>query len=136
MRRYSIELPNELESLRVAAAFTDAVFRELPPVPDRARVLHDLALVSSEALTNALRHSGKGSAPVRLVYSFDGEGIVIAVTDHGEGFDLDAVTLPAFEENPEGGYGIYIARALMDEVRYERAADGNELILGKRWTGQ
>lgn len=134
MPRYCLEVPNELESLRVAASFTDAVLRELGDVPDKARLLHDLALVSSEALTNALRHGTTGAA-VRLAYAFDAEGIEISVTDHGEGFDLDGVALPNFDENPEGGYGIYIARAIMNEVRYERADDGNHLILTKRWAG-
>ncbi|MEI6306769.1 MAG: ATP-binding protein, partial [Deltaproteobacteria bacterium] len=122
-----------LESLRIATSFTDAVLNELPEMPDRSRLRHDLALVSSEALTNALRHSECAEMPVRLAYSFDSGGIVITVTDHGVGFDPDAVPLPNFEEGSEGGYGIYIMKTIMDDMLYEKTADGNNLILTKSW---
>ncbi len=133
MLHYSIEMPCLLESLRIAAPFTDAVLHELPDVPERARLIHDLTLVSSEALTNGLRHGERSGAQIRLAYTLNPYGIVITITDHGVGFDPDAVELPDFEECPEGGYGIYIMKTIMDDMRYEKTADGNNLILTKSW---
>ncbi len=133
MLHYSIEMPCLLESLRIAAPFTDAVLHELPDVPERARLIHDLTLVSSEALTNALLHGERSGAHIRLEYSLASNGIVITITDHGVGFDPDAVELPDFEECPEGGYGIYIMKTIMDDVHYEKTPDGNNLILTKSW---
>lgn len=130
-RRYSIEIPSVLESLRIAAPFTDAVLNELPDIPERSRLHHDLALVSREALTNAIRYGTLAGAPVRLVYFLDSEKIVIMVSDHGAGFDPDAVSLPDFENSHEGGYGIYIIKSIMDEVRYEKNIDDNYLVLTK-----
>ena len=133
MLRYSIEIPGRLESLRIAAPFTDAVLRELPELEDRDRLIHDLRLVSSEALTNALRHGEHLGAQIRLAYTLHSDSIVITITDHGPGFDPDAVNLPDFEERPEGGYGIYIMKTIMDDMRYEKTTDGNNLVLTKRW---
>jgi serine/threonine-protein kinase RsbW len=136
MLNYSIEIPASLESLRIAASFTDAVLRELPDMPDRDRLLHDLALVTSEAMTNAIRHGEKAGISVRLAYSLSPGQIVITVTDHGCGFDPSAIDLPDFEEHPEGGYGIYIMKSIMDEIRYEKTVSGNNLILTKNWAGR
>jgi len=132
MLHYSIEVPCLLESLRIAAPFTDAVLYELPEIEDRDRLIHDLRLVSSEALTNALRH-GESGANIRLAYTLYSDSIVIVITDHGVGFDLDAVNPPDFEECPEGGYGIHIMKTIMDDMRYEKTADGNNLVLTKSW---
>jgi serine/threonine-protein kinase RsbW len=136
MQNFSIEMPATLESLRIAAPFTNAVLKEIPDISGRDKLLHDLALVASEALTNALRYGKNAGTPVRLSYTLDSGGIVITVTDHGVGFDPDAVALPDFEENPEGGYGLYIMKTIMDDLRYERTLDGNNLILIKNWIGQ
>jgi serine/threonine-protein kinase RsbW len=134
MFHYSIELPGLLESLRIAAPFTDAVLNELPELKDRDKLIHDLRLVSSEALTNALRHGECSGAQVRLAYTLYSDRIVIALTDHGAGFNPDAVNLPDFDECPEGGYGIYIMKTIMDDIRYEKTTDGNNFILTKSWT--
>lgn len=133
MLHYSVEIPGLLESLRIAAPFTDAVLHELPELEDRDKLIHDLALVSSEALTNALRHGEHSGAQIRLAYTLYSDRIVITITDHGAGFDPDAVDLPDFEECPEGGYGIYIMKTIMDDMRYEKTTDGNNLILTKSW---
>lgn len=133
MKHYAIELPAALESLQIAAPFTDEALRAVPPLPDRDRLIHDLALVSSEALTNALRHGSTVDTPVSLGYRIDSNGITITVTDHGSGFDPEAVFLPDFDQVPEGGYGVYIMKSIMDEVRYEKSPAGNTLILTKAW---
>jgi len=134
MRHYSVEIPSLLESLRIAAPFTDAVLHELSDLPERDKLIHDLRLVTSEALTNALRHGGHSGAQIRLAYALHSDRIVITITDYNAGFDPDAVDLPDFEECHEGGYGIYIMKTIMDDMRYEKTADGNTLILTKRWT--
>jgi serine/threonine-protein kinase RsbW len=136
MKCYSIELPAKLESLRIAAPFTAAVLLEIPNLPDREHLIHDLALVSSEALTNAIRHGAMVDMPVSLGYSLDANGITITVTDHGSGFDLEAVALPEFDQMPEGGYGLYIMKSIMDDVRYQKSTTGNTLILTKTWKGR
>jgi serine/threonine-protein kinase RsbW len=131
-----IEIPAELESLRIAAPFMDAVFKELPDIEGRVQLVHDLALVSSEAVTNAIRHGETAGLPVQIAITLNPGKIEITITDHGNGFDPDAVDLPHFEECPEGGYGIFIMKSIMDHVHYEKTATGNNLILTKTWAGR
>lgn len=131
---YSIEIPSALESLRITAPFTDAVLNELPDMPGRKKLIHDLTLVSSEAVTNALKHGEHEGASIRLSYAINSEAIVITVTDRGCGFDPSEVAIPDFEKSPEGGYGLYIIKSIMDTVQYEQTTDGNNLVLTKNWT--
>lgn len=133
MTRYLIELPAVIDSLNISAPFTDAVLHELPDIPERESLIHDLALVSCEALTNAIRHGKRFDLSVRLVYLLDSAGITIKVTDFGDGFYPENVPLPDFEGAPVGGFGIYILKSIMDDVSYEKSSDGNTLTLVKKW---
>lgn len=131
MKRYVIQIPAVLDSLRIATSFTDAVLSELPDVPGRDSLVHDLGLVVCEALTNAIRH-GDAEKPVLLDISFESAAITISVTDYGAGFDPDEVSLPDFDGYQEGGYGVFIMKEIMDDVRYEKTGNGNTLILTRK----
>lgn len=134
MKHHVLEIPAVLGSLEIATPFMDAVLRELPDMPGRDSLVPDLALVATEALTNAIRHGDVAEDKlVRLEFFLYPEKIIINVTDYGIGFDPDKVRPPDFDGYPEGGFGIYIMKSLMDEVRYERSAAGNTLILSKQW---
>lgn len=45
--------------------------------------------------------------------------LTLEIRDHGAAFDIAAVASPDLDSLPEGGMGIHIARALLDEVEYE-----------------
>jgi serine/threonine-protein kinase RsbW len=48
--------------------------------------------------------------------------VSIAIRDEGQGFDIDKVPDPTAPENIQSshGRGIYLMKALMDEVRFEQ----------------
>jgi signal transduction histidine kinase len=58
---------------------------QLPEVPVRAEVRHDLTLAVKEALANVLKHSGAAQATLRLEWTQP--DLVISVEDNGRGFD-------------------------------------------------
>jgi len=58
---------------------------QLPAIPVRAEVRHDLTLAVKEAFTNLLRHSR--ASEVRLRLSWNKPGLEISVEDNGCGFD-------------------------------------------------
>jgi serine/threonine-protein kinase RsbW len=60
----------------------------------------------------------------RLLVDLRDSGDVYAPPPTTDEIDLDTPH--------EGGYGLYLSRALMDEVRYERQALGNRWQLSKR----
>jgi serine/threonine-protein kinase RsbW len=84
----------------------------------------DIELALREALTNAVVH-GNHQDPDRHVYvvfrcSTDGE-VSITIRDQGQGFDSRAIPDPTAPEEllSTHGRGIYLMRALMDEVCFE-----------------
>jgi len=93
---------------------------------------YDIPLCISEACTNAIKYGGSGEdATVFLRIRIASDRIVIRVSDQGTGFDLNRVPAPDFNLHPEGGYGIYIIRAKMDEVEYTPGVDENVLVMTK-----
>ena len=84
----------------------------------------EIELALSEALANAIVHGNRADSQKRVFVSCrcstDGE-VSITVQDEGQGFDVDAVPDPTTPDNRlgTGGRGIYLMKALMDEVCFE-----------------
>jgi anti-sigma regulatory factor (Ser/Thr protein kinase) len=79
----TIAIPGRGEQVRVARAFVAGVLRELA-APDAA-VLDNATLLTSELVTNAIRHSrsGESGGSVGLVVLAVTGGIRVEVTDSG-----------------------------------------------------
>ena len=97
----------------------------------------DIEIALGEALANAVIH-GNHENPEKQVHvtcrcSMDGE-VVITLRDEGEGFDWDAVPDPTEPERRllSHGRGLYLMRALMDEVSFE--GNGTVVRMRKRMT--
>ncbi len=92
-----------------------------------------------EALANAIEH-GCASDPnqfVQVLVECDpGRGLLVVVRDPGSGFDPRTVPSPVEGEQiyREGGRGIFLINALMDEVRHERG--GTEIWMRKQPTAR
>jgi serine/threonine-protein kinase RsbW len=74
----------------------------------------------SEIFNNVAIHGygGEGSGDVTLEMRIRGDRLVILISDQGSAFDPSQVPLPELDALPEGGMGIHIARACMDELDY------------------
>jgi len=77
--------------------------------------------VTQEALTNVAKHAG--AARVRVLLRFDAEGVALAVSDDGRGFDVEAVL-----GHPTRGLGLR-------HMRERLAAIGGRLDLQSRVDG-
>jgi serine/threonine-protein kinase RsbW len=92
-------------------------------------------LAVQEAVANAIRHGCGGDAAKRVVCSLrcddTGEAVVV-VRDPGPGFDPGAVADPLAGANilKPSGRGIFLMRALMDDVQF--ADGGRELRMRKQ----
>jgi serine/threonine-protein kinase RsbW len=100
--------------------------------------LADLKLALTEACSNSVRHAypGDEEGHIQISYTLDRDGIAIEVVDDGAGFDPVAQrTLD--EDRGEGGLGIAIIRALVDElvVESKRGSRGSRLRFVKRLGG-
>ncbi len=58
--------------------------------------------------------------------------LVVELRDSGNAYTPPATNEIDLDTPHEGGYGLYLSRALLDEVRYERQALGNRWQLSKR----
>jgi serine/threonine-protein kinase RsbW len=95
-------------------------------------LLADLKLALTEACSNSIRHAYElgrdGTVEVR--YELHGDRLSVVVVDEGKGFDPDAVH-DANGELDEGGLGIAIIRALVDELEIESNGSGSLLRFTK-----
>jgi len=82
-----------------------------------ADTVADLKLALTEACSNSIRHAydtgAHGNVEVR--YELTDDKLAVEVTDDGDGFDPAAMRAPSGELD-EGGLGIAIIRALVDEL--------------------
>jgi serine/threonine-protein kinase RsbW len=94
-----------------------------------------IAMVSREAAVNAVLHGNKKDPDkkVRVNFNLTEDRLTIQVADEGDGFDPTAVPDPL---SPEGllrpsGRGIFLMRAIMDEVHFRHLSPGAEITLVK-----
>jgi serine/threonine-protein kinase RsbW len=126
-------------SVQIAVHEQDAPTRALRAVldgvGDRLGVSHeelfDLKVAATEALTNAIKGSSNGQG-VRVEVARRGDSIEIEVTNHGD-FELHGRVCSDIEA--EGGRGIPLMVALVDEIEFDATRDGTRVRLRKRVRG-
>ena len=99
----------------------------------------DLKLALTEACSNSVRHAyDHDDGQVHLAFTLHHDRVIIQIRDEGAGFHEDDVDCPDCQAVPgitlgEGGMGISIIRAVVDEFSLERPPEGGTmLVLTKR----
>jgi serine/threonine-protein kinase RsbW len=122
----SLTIPAKTEYLVVARLALAGIARAIP-MDESA--LADLKLAVTEACGNAVRHGDHAPrSVVRIGYALDGDAIEITVEDEGHGptpVVPDGMPRPdaLADDLPEGGLGLALIDALVDEVEI-RSRDG------------
>ena len=98
-----------------------------------SRVRMNLRVALAEALSNAMLY-GNGadrSKRVRVELTITARAIITRVTDEGPGFDYEDIPDPTTPERllKPDGRGIFLMRALMDEVHYNELGNSVTLVL-------
>jgi len=79
--------------------------------------VEDIKVAVSEACTNVVCHGLPNREECYEVACEVGNGrIIISVVDRAGGYDMTKYQCPSMDNPKEGGLGIYIIKALMDEV--------------------
>ncbi|HCW76396.1 MAG TPA: hypothetical protein DHU63_07650 [Candidatus Marinimicrobia bacterium] len=93
----------------------------------------DIVVAVQEGVTNAIIHGNDQSIQkqVNVVLQLSKFQLKITVTDHGQGFDMDAIADPTHPENrlKSNGRGMMFIRTFMDEVISQIGPNGHELIM-------
>jgi len=95
----------------------------------------EIALAVSEAVSNIVRHAyeGRSDGRIEATLTVDDTALTLRLRDYGRKFDPDTYQAPDLSNASVGGYGIYLMRTVMDEVRYETGhAEGTGLTLVKK----
>ncbi|WP_419781887.1 ATP-binding protein [Maridesulfovibrio sp.] len=129
-RRFSADLKN----LSISANMVREC-RSVLSMDEKTGQEVDLAV--SEAVSNAIRHTSpteNSSVVLRLIS--DKQKLIIEVEDYGPGFDFELIQSPDLDIPQEGGYGLFLIKQVMNEVRYERRPDCNVLTMEKELAPQ
>lgn len=126
-------IPSEPGRIAEADEFLESALRSRG-VPDA--IVSDMAIATTELVNNAIIHGNKSDATktVSLTLQFTQSDVTVRVIDQGAGFDPSQVADPLAQENllREVGRGIFIARSLMDDVRYERNPGGGMAVIMRK----
>ena len=96
----------------------------------------DILMAVQEGVTNAIIHGNNliAKKSVSLSVNLTDDELRISITDHGTGFDMQALADPTSPENrlKSNGRGLMFIRTFMDEVVSKTLMDGHELLMVRR----
>ncbi|WP_165226830.1 response regulator [Aquisphaera insulae] len=139
----NFDIRSELTYLQQAQDMLADMFAHTPLTE---RQVKDLKQAIMEMGGNAIEwgHNKNAELVLRITYRIDAEKITLIIQDQGPGFDPRNLPHAASDEDPighveirnemgkrEGGFGIMLARGLVDEFHYNKK--GNEVTLIKRF---
>jgi serine/threonine-protein kinase RsbW len=101
---------------------------------------HKISMAVREGVINAFQYGNRQSKEkkIHVVFDVTPEKLIVHVTDEGNGFKLASVPNPLEEENllKTSGRGIFLMRALMDELDVRQGTTGGaEIVLSKTLPG-
>ena len=130
--RGSMTLESELSCVDAVEAKAEDLAREAGFDEDTSS---QIAMVAREAVINAILHGNKKdpAKQVQVDYELSDEALKIKIADEGPGLDPDSVPDPLAPENilRSSGRGIFLMRAIMDEVHFHQLNPGTEIELIK-----
>ncbi|MGB2953154.1 MAG: ATP-binding protein [Gaiellaceae bacterium] len=125
-RSVRLTMPAKAEYITLGRLALSALAR-VRPLPDET--LSDLKLALTEACTNSVRHAYRDGrrGMVEIVYRLEPDRLEVEVKDDGEGFTPENLEL---EEGglSEGGLGIAIIRAIVDELEVGKGEGGGSRL--------
>ncbi len=130
--RGRMTLESELSSVDPVEAKAEALARAAGFDEDTSS---QIAMVVREAVINAILHGNKKDPgkQVHVSYELNDEDLRITIADEGPGLDPDTVPDPLAPENilRSSGRGIFLMKAIMDEVHFHQLDPGTEIELIK-----
>ena len=91
----------------------------------------NLSIAVTEAVGNAIVHGNKKdiNKKVHILFKLKKDQVDVRVKDEGKGFDPDTLDNPLNPENimKENGRGIFILKALVDDVSFDFSPSGTTI---------
>lgn len=127
-------LPNEPSRISEVRHFVAGFLTDLR-VP--VELSSEVQLAVGEAVANACRYgrSETGRSELRVRCALDGPNVEVVVADDGPGYVPPAKSYELPDTFASGGRGLFLMRAMMDDVKVEATGDGTVVTLLKRVAG-
>ena len=124
-------LPNEASRISEMRHFVGAFLADLRVAVD---VSSEVQLAVGEAVANACRHgrSETGRSELRVRCALDGPNLVVTVADDGPGYAPPPSSYELPDTFASGGRGLFLMKAMMDDVAVEASPEGTVVTLMKR----
>ena len=134
----SIKLIGPVDHLRIVWQTGEALLDSVVFDEDSEGTRYNILLALQEMVTNVLRHGYQldDAKPIEVRFELSRDQLQVELRDQGPAFDpltneVEAGDLNRDMPTEAGGFGIPIARMVMDEVLYERVDGWNCLRLIK-----
>lgn len=134
----AVKLTGPIDHLRLVWQTGETLLDTVSFDEDPEGTRYNVLLALQEMVTNVLRHAYRldASKPVEVEFTLTGDALRIELRDQGPEFDPLGYDCSADDDEADmpsecGGYGIRIARVVMDQVEYERRGSWNCLSLTK-----
>lgn len=133
---FSLKLPARYRNLALLSQCIDLLLADLPDRTEQEQVIYGIKLAVHEVANNMIEHAyghEQGMLDISLQVDALSTCFVATLHDTGAAFDTTNAPTPDLDVAHESGYGLFLATQLMDEVNYQRQADGNHWRLVKRF---
>ncbi len=121
---------------------------ELVAIEGLERLAHHLGIADekvgeakvlvTEAIINALEHSGEENPAVRVEFTMTKQELTILVRDYGKGFEPSSIEDPNIDAKLESknkrGWGLKLMRKMSDDFRIESNEHGTRITIKKLFT--
>jgi serine/threonine-protein kinase RsbW len=130
-----IRVPNQTRYLRLIGEIGEDIAKELNRnCGTNENLAYNLNLVLTEAMVNAIKyaHDSDPDKTIHIIINVTEVELNIKVYDSGQGFDINDIPPPDFENPEDQGRGIFIIKCLMDSVTYKKINGMNVLEICKK----
>ena len=129
---FSITFPSSTDHLQEVESVSSKVATE---VGFDESGMDDLSIAITELFNNAILHGNKNDANKNIVitYTLNKTHFIVSIKDEGTGFIPEKIRDPIAPENllAENGRGLYLAKNLMDDVKFKFSDQGTEVLIYK-----
>ena len=134
-----LRLYGSLDHLRLLWQVGETMLEGVPFEDDPEGTRYNVLLAVQEMVTNVLRHAYRNDdgQPIEINMQASPGNFQVQLRDKGAEFDPMSYVAPKGHQvtepplNEAGGYGIMIAKMVMDDVSYERKDDWNVVSMRK-----
>jgi serine/threonine-protein kinase RsbW len=120
--RIRLDIPATAAYLELLSTCIAELIERVEHVPEPEQTSYSIQLAAQEISANIVRHAYRdhsGRIAAELIVEPSPPRMVIELRDNGAAFDPAQVPTPNLDEVNIHGYGLFLARTLLDELCYE-----------------